>query len=170
MFDFQLSQIIAYSCLAVLTLWATFSDLKTQRIPNWLTVSALIAGLAWQIGFHGLAGLGQALAGFVIGFGTFFVLWMTGSSGGGDVKLMGAVGVWLGFRPTLYVLLVSTLLVLMLSVGRRVLNKAQTKSSDESSAESQPIRGIELALPVTIAVWGIVVLDLFSPTREFLAF
>ncbi|MDG2388719.1 MAG: A24 family peptidase [Planctomycetaceae bacterium] len=162
MFDLSTSQLVAYFYLALFTIWATVSDLKSQRIPNWLTLCGLVAGIAWQVGFHGVAGLGHAAAGFAIGFGTFFVLWMTGGSGGGDVKLMEAIGVWLGFKPTLYVLLISTILVLVLSVGRRLL--AQTREPSE-----EKIRGIELALPVTIAVWGIVLLDIATPARNLLS-
>jgi len=169
MLDLTTSQLVAYFCLALFTIWATVSDLKSQRIPNWLTLCGLVAGIAWQVGFHGLPGLGHAAAGFAIGFGTFFMLWMTGGSGGGDVKLMGAIGVWLGFKPTLYVLLISTILVLVLSIGRRLLIAGKAQETKDETGESKPIRGIELALPVTIAVWGLVLLDLATPASSFLS-
>jgi len=71
-------------------------DLRTRRIPNVLTLSA--AALA--VVFHSLAsGWNGALFsafGLVLGLAIFFPLFILRGMGAGDVKLLGALGAWLG--------------------------------------------------------------------------
>ena len=52
----------------------------------------------WQ---HGWNGLFDSLSGFMIGFLMFFIFFCMGGIGGGDVKLMGAVGAFGGLKFTL---------------------------------------------------------------------
>ncbi len=69
-----------------------FHDLRERRIPNRVTVPAMVAGLAvhWIAGgWHGLAD--AALAGLIAG-AIFLIFFLAGGMGGGDVKLMAAVG------------------------------------------------------------------------------
>ncbi len=94
-----------------LTATALATDLRWRRIPNKLTVPAFVAALVFYTAAYGQPGLWFALAGFLLGFGMLLVLWLLGGGGGGDVKLMGALGAWLGWRQTLYVLIASTVLV-----------------------------------------------------------
>lgn len=70
-------------------------DLRTRRIPNWLTVSGAVTGLGLATLFGGnavqsLGGLGGAL-------GVGFLLHQTRLLGAGDAKLMAAVGAWAGW-------------------------------------------------------------------------
>ncbi len=86
-------------CLvAVFVLTAAFTDLSARRIPNWLTVSSLAVALLFHTITGGWAGLGFALGGFATGFSILLVLWLIGGGGGGDVKLMGALGGWMGAK------------------------------------------------------------------------
>lgn len=72
---------------------AAYADVRTRRIPRELTLAALLAGLA----FHAMTG---GLAGSLIGAGLAFVVSMAmfsiGAIGGGDVKLIAALGAMLG--------------------------------------------------------------------------
>ncbi len=106
--------------VVVFTTAAAISDLTTRKLPNWLTVSAFVAGLLAHTVTGGLSGLGFSLLGFATGFCILLVLWLIGGSGGGDVKLMGALGAWLGVGLTLQVFLVSTALAAM-ATGARLL-------------------------------------------------
>jgi prepilin peptidase CpaA len=71
-------------------------DLRTRRIPNYLTGSGALAGLIFQFGYHGLPGLLDGLAGLGLGLLLFLGLYLLGGMGGGDVKASAALGAWLG--------------------------------------------------------------------------
>jgi prepilin peptidase CpaA len=81
--------------VAVLAI-ATFTDLRSCRIPNWLVLPFLFAGIAvsgWTRGWHGI---GQSCLGILLGTLVFgFFCWM-GGMGMGDVKLCAAIGAWIG--------------------------------------------------------------------------
>ena len=75
---------------------ATFTDLRSRRIPNWLVLPFMAAGIgvqAWLQGWHGVA---QSLEGFALGAVLFGVLAAMGGMGMGDVKLCAAIGAWIG--------------------------------------------------------------------------
>lgn len=161
-------------CVAVFTASALATDLRSRRIPNALTVPSLALALAFHAWFDGWAGLKSGFAGFALGFGTLLVLWLIGGGGAGDVKLMGALGAWLGWRLTLYVLIGSTALVAVGSVaflliegflkawglarrqvagrpGANGLNSSGKAGSIEKWRERRRI--MPYALPVGLATW-----------------
>lgn len=75
---------------------ATFTDLRNRRIPNWLVLPFLVAGIAASGWFHGWHGVGQSFAGLGLGLLIYgFLFWM-GGMGAGDVKLAAAIGAWIG--------------------------------------------------------------------------
>ena len=102
-------EIISTILVAVFTATAAVIDSRTRRLPNWLTGPAVLLGLAFHTATGGLSSLGLSLAGMATGFGILFVLWLIGGSGGGDVKLMAAVGAWVGSTPILIVFFLSAL-------------------------------------------------------------
>ncbi|MBI3695098.1 MAG: prepilin peptidase [Acidobacteria bacterium] len=83
-------------CL-VLGVAATAEDLWRRRISNHTVVAGLLAGLAIQIGRRGWArGPLGWLAGTAAGFAIFLIFYLLGGMGGGDIKLMAAMGGCLG--------------------------------------------------------------------------
>lgn len=78
--------------LLLVLMTAALTDLRRNRIPNWLTYSALLIGLTLQSVFLGMDGLTTALAGAAVGLAIFLPFYLTGGMGAGDVKLMAAVG------------------------------------------------------------------------------
>jgi prepilin peptidase CpaA len=75
---------------------ATFTDLRSRRIPNWLVLPFLVAGLVvsgWTHGWHGVL---QSLEGLAVGALFFGILCWMGGMGMGDVKLCAAIGAWIG--------------------------------------------------------------------------
>lgn len=158
-----LPQILLILVLSVVTVIASISDYKFRKIPNKLTFPVFLAGFVYQIVFYGLPGLLDGLAGFAIGFGTLFTLWIIGGGGGGDVKLMGAISVWLGRVLTTWVLGLSTVFVilgtfLVLFIG--AIRNGVYKTKDQYMAGSAPKhaerdsknrRIMAFAMPVALA-------------------
>ncbi|MDY0307082.1 MAG: A24 family peptidase [Desulfovibrionaceae bacterium] len=75
---------------------AVVTDLWDQKIPNLLTLPAMLAGLAYHWLARGLDGLAFSAAGLALGLAVMLVPFLLRLMGGGDVKLMAAVGAWLG--------------------------------------------------------------------------
>ena len=75
---------------------ACVTDLNTRRIPNGLTFGAALVGFLYQFLSGGVDGLGHAALGWLVGAAIFFLPFALGGLGGGDVKLLAALGAWLG--------------------------------------------------------------------------
>ncbi len=92
--------ICAFVLLTAVVLTAAVFDWRTQRIPNRLLGSAVLAGLLLagvfgliEGGFGGLlGGLGRSAFALLAGFIPLFLICMAGGLGGGDVKMMAAIG------------------------------------------------------------------------------
>ncbi len=78
--------------LVALILAALAFDLKYQRIPNKLTLPTILIGLFYGSFQFGLEGFIGNLQGLLLGIGVFLIPFMFGGMGGGDLKLMGAIG------------------------------------------------------------------------------
>jgi len=94
-------------CALGTTTVAAVTDVRGSRIPNWLTYSGLATALAARSILLGWPGLRDGLMGLLIGGGLFLVLFVVGGMGGGDVKLMAAVGAWAG-QSHIAVILIAT--------------------------------------------------------------
>ena len=102
---------------------ACWFDVRTRRIPNWLTFPAALLGLVAATAAHGGHGTVSSAAGFLVGLALFFPLFVLKGLGAGDVKLMGALGAWLGtsmiFGVAFYTTLAGGVLALALIVRHR---------------------------------------------------
>jgi prepilin peptidase CpaA len=77
-------------CAAVVT------DVRSRRIPNWLTGSMMVAGIALAWSGIGAVTPGQAALGIIAGLLLMMPGHIIGATGAGDVKLMAAVGSFVG--------------------------------------------------------------------------
>ncbi|MGA9901616.1 MAG: A24 family peptidase [Terriglobales bacterium] len=93
----------------LLAIGAGIMDWRHRRIPNWLTVSGLTAGLAINTMIYGWLGVKAALLGTLLGLGLLLPFVLVRSLGAGDWKLAGALGACLGPSQLLAVLLGSIL-------------------------------------------------------------
>jgi prepilin peptidase CpaA len=75
---------------------ATFTDLRSSRIPNSITFSVMGIGPIVHGCLAGFQGILFSLEGIGVGLGLFLLLYASGGIGAGDVKLMGAVGAIVG--------------------------------------------------------------------------
>ena len=172
----SLSSLFYVALVALLTATAAVIDVRTRRLPNWLTLSALAAAVLLHTLIQGVSGLGFALIGLLAGGGVLLVLWLIGGAGGGDVKLMGALGAWLGVTLMFYVFLVSTAvaavaIIVLPAVGllsrgsadtkrrrrtsRSASRPASRKKTEPENAQRLPLFGglIPYAVPVAFGTW-----------------
>ena len=75
---------------------ACVTDLRSRRIPNVLTFGAAAAALTYSAIVGGWSGVGSAALGWLIGAVAFMIPFALGGLGAGDVKLLAAMGAWLG--------------------------------------------------------------------------
>jgi len=103
---------------------AVITDVRTRRIPNWLTGAIAGAGFGLAFGGGGVTPW-QAALGLGLGLALMLPGHVIGATGAGDVKLMAAVGVFLGpslvFRAFLYSALAGGVLALAVAARRGLL-------------------------------------------------
>ena len=78
---------------------AIVTDLRSRKIPNWLTLPGLLAGIAINTTISGWHGLKYSLLGAGLGLAALLPFVLLRSLGGGDWKLAGALGACLGPAP-----------------------------------------------------------------------
>lgn len=165
--------IVLLACVGLFTAIAAVIDFRTRRVSNKMTLPFFLLGLVYQIAFNGMPGLIDGAQGFLAGFGTLFLLWIVGGGGGGDVKMMGAIAVWLGFETTLMVLICSTVFVLFGTgtvviyslfqrgiygtkqkyLAKSITEGRNTKLAPETVDQRTKRRVMPYAVPVCFAVW-----------------
>ena len=75
---------------------AAVFDLRTQRIPNWIVGPFLVAGLVAAAAVDGLPGVKASLLGILLAVLIAGPLCYLRGLGMGDLKLLAAVGAWIG--------------------------------------------------------------------------
>ena len=182
MFEWTLQHIVFILGVGLLTGIAVYTDTKLWKIHNKLTVPFFALGLIYQIAFWGWGspGLLDGLAGFAVGFGTYLLLFMVAGGGGGDVKLVGALSVWLGLKLTVWMMVASTLIVIFdvaaitlykvlrhgmrkwkrdyLATGK-VDAKGKVVLKQETLTQKQKRRILPFAIPVAMATWLLMLLN-----------
>jgi prepilin peptidase CpaA len=111
-------------------LYASWIDYAERRVPNWLNALIAVTGLTAQGCFFGWysgdGGVGWGLLGLLAGFAVLIVPWLMHGMGAGDVKLMAAIGCWIGPTLTLLSFAVGAVLggviaiIMITSTGRLV--------------------------------------------------
>jgi len=97
---------------------ATFTDLRSRRIPNWLVFPFFGTGVlasCWFLGWH--HGLVQSLSGAGLGLLLYGIFFLVGGMGAGDVKLCAAIGAWIGPSQLLFALLLTALVGGVMALG-----------------------------------------------------
>jgi prepilin peptidase CpaA len=82
--------------LSAIVLTAAAMDIWQQRIPNWLTLTSMAIALGLHTFKAGEAGFVFSLGGIALGIALLLAFYWLGGMGAGDVKLLGAVGGFLG--------------------------------------------------------------------------
>ncbi|UNC93457.1 A24 family peptidase [Candidatus Contubernalis alkaliaceticus] len=84
--------------LIILIVLSLYFDLTQKKIPNFLTVPAVIWGLLYNTILNPFQGFVFSFSGLLVGIAVFLIPFMLGGMGGGDVKLMGAIGALKGMH------------------------------------------------------------------------
>jgi len=95
--------------LAALVIAAAAFDLRTRRIPNWLCVAGLLCGFALQIALFQWSGAREAALGAGLALLIYIPLFALRAVGGGDVKLMAAVGSLAGPKSWIAIFLITAI-------------------------------------------------------------
>jgi prepilin peptidase CpaA len=110
--------------LGILVALAAIFDIRSRRIPNWLVLAGLIAGVGWNVYASGWSGLLRSAEGLGLGFILYFPLYLIRARGAGDVKLLAAVGAVTGPGNCVWIFLLPAVLggiialILLLFRGR----------------------------------------------------
>ena len=152
-----------------LLLYAAWSDARFLRIPNWLSMTLLVAflptvllaGLSMEaIAWHFGAGVAVLVAGFI--------LFAIGLFGGGDAKLLAVCALWLGIDHVLWLLAAVVLIGGVLSIAVILLRKGLGLWPDWLVRHLKGLFEPNAAVPYGIAIAGGALLilpraDIFPP-------
>jgi prepilin peptidase CpaA len=133
--------------LMALLVAAAVYDCRSFRIPNWITGSGLVFGLAWTTMVPPLPGAGWTwpVAGMLLGFLAMLPLYLMRVVGAGDVKLMAMAGAFLGWYDTLFAMLFS-----MVAAGVAALGWAALRGVIPRMLEN--VRGVLFGLATSTFV------------------
>ena len=87
--------------LGLLLVSAGIEDARTRQIANWKTACIALAAPAWwwSLGLAAWPGIAVQIGIAVLVFAFFVGAYALGQMGAGDVKLIGALALWLPFGP-----------------------------------------------------------------------
>jgi len=113
-------------------------DVRARRIPNLLSGLGMATGIALNVVYFGANGFLASVGGLVFSVSLLLAPFAMGGLGGGDVKMMGAIGALLGPRVTPVALLLGlafgglVMVIHLARLGR--LRQTMTKLATMASA------------------------------------
>lgn len=127
--DFSL---ILIGALAVLLLIAAVGDLRSREIPNWLNAGIALLAIPfwWSLGLAIWPDIAIQVAVAAAVFLLFALLFYLGAMGGGDVKLVAALALWLPAGAVLTLLIVMSIAGGALTIAMLARHKL-SKSSQQ---------------------------------------
>jgi prepilin peptidase CpaA len=143
-----------------------YGDIRTRRIPNEFIV-AILALAALRIALAGdpIAGLYTLLASGALFVATFLLFWR-GLLGGGDVKLIGATGLLVGYHNLfefLFVMSVSGALIAVAAFARNRLGLRRATSPAPEDQERQALLTVPYGAAIAVAGIASLLLQNFRP-------
>ena len=151
-------------------------DLRSRRIPNVISGPALLVGLVLNAALSGTAGLLVSLGGAALSIGILILPFAAGGIGGGDVKMMGAVGAFVGPRIAVMGLVIGMIIggaimsVHLARLGRlretlasltsMVAVAATTRSLEPMTVRTDTVSAVSLPYSVPLALGTVVALFL----------
>lgn len=155
--------------LAALLAAACFTDFRGRRLPNALTLGGAVLGAVLQTAVHGGSGLALAVGGWMIGLACLLPFYLSRGMAAGDVKLMAAVGAFLGPVGAAYACvctLVAGGLIGFACLGWERLHGGSLEAENAAAASIRA--GLRSKIPYAgaIALGTVAVLVLSSPLAD----
>lgn len=150
---------VSLACMGLLAT-ATATDLLRRIVPNSLTLSGALAGLAYHL-WMARAWEGFALAAGGLTLGALLLLgpYLMGWTGGGDVKLMACMGAWLGPDGAVHLFFYSTVAGGIIAAVQVIRHRCSNGACISAPSAAEPLTGIPYALAIAsgyagLLAWG----------------
>ena len=112
-----------FGVLCILLAIACCFDYKTHRIPNWLIVCCMFAGLGYRLISGGHKGVLEYLASALLTtILLYFVFWI-GAIGAGDVKMLGVCAGFFPWNKVLYFLFFALMIAAVIALFKMYLER-----------------------------------------------
>ena len=144
----SVAEALPLAALAMLLITAVYTDLRYGKIYNKLTFPCMAVGLAFGFANHGLHGLLMSLAGIGVVL-ALYLLAYSKAIGGGDIKLMMAVGSLIGFKLAVWAILFSAAIGGILALI--VMARYKTVRSTAKNLATHAYLKVVLRAPVELA-------------------
>ncbi|MCM3739544.1 A24 family peptidase [Oceanobacillus luteolus] len=89
----------------IFLIFASYYDMRYQRLPNWLNVTGMLVGMAYHLVVYQIDGFLNSVLGLLVAGGIMLVLYIFKALGAGDVKLFAAIGAITGILFSLYAIM-----------------------------------------------------------------
>jgi prepilin peptidase CpaA len=135
----------------------SYCDVRTRRIPNVLSLAIAILGLLRIILVHNPVSAGQTLAAGVAIFAAAFLLFWHGAIGGGDVKLVAAMALLIGYHDLFGFLFLMSLCGGVLALAILARDKLRPRLSRLLSVPSAKPPGCSVAPSRSTVPYGVAI-------------
>ncbi len=105
-----------YFLLIIYLVIAFYMDVRYSKLPNWLTISGVVVGLAYHTITGIIGGLLFSLLGLIVSTLVLLLMYFIKALGAGDVKLFAGIGAIMGMEFSLYGILYSIIFAGLISL------------------------------------------------------
>ncbi len=164
----MLPWIILLACVVILVI-GTITDIKSLEVPDWLTHGGIALGLVIGAGFSvidwSIIPLASSLAGLALASIIACLMFYTGQWGGGDAKLLMALGALVGFQPNIFsfgtsyivnLIFIGGIWGLIWSIGLALREKNKTWKTFKELRQEPKYRSLRAASIIAIVILLIV--------------
>lgn len=125
----ELFSVACTAVLAALLITAIVTDVRSFTIPNWLTAGVALCALPWwwASGWALWPDIAVQVGMAALILGLFTVLFAMGAMGGGDVKLLAALALWLPPLPLIRMLFLMAVVGGVLTLGLMLLHRVRQR-------------------------------------------